>query len=246
MAYLGNWNPNNDNGRSPDIFQSIKIKLNKFIRAEHNIPKIEDAARRMHQIAKHTLQFIKLIYLFRFEENQRLGINQTITETIPLTHDLVINIAKTISVPNNLGRPPSDATRAMRTMLLQFYNAHYAGAQLHPAEVRPAATHLHTAIDYMGTKILTMIKNNIIKNFEKYIHIFVNCHQNKIAVFENIDNDATLSAEQKKVRKSQFNARITRIVRDVLSTETEMFNGVARIRYRSGEHRIMLNFLRAI
>jgi hypothetical protein len=245
MAYLGNWNPNNDNGRSPDNFQCIKLKLTKFIRHPHNIPKIEDAARRMHQIAKHTLQFLKLIYLFRYEENQRLHMNQRITETIPLTHDLVINIAKVICVPNILGRRPSIATQAMRTMLSQFYNAHYAGAQLHPTEVRPEATHLHTAIDYMGTKILTMIKNNIIKNFEKYIYIFVNCHQNKNAVFENIDNDATLSAEQKKVRKTEFNGRIARIVRDVLSTETEMFNGVARIRYRSGRSRIMLNFLRA-
>ena len=242
MAYLGDINPNNG---SPEIYSTYKCKLNYIVRHPHNVPIIEEAARRMHQIGIHTLQFLKLLYLKRFEDNVRNHVNQRIVESIPLNHPLVVNIAKTICVPTNIGQGNvSNATRDLRTMLRNFYNAHYSGIFQASGEIRPTYTNLPTPIDYMATKVLTMISNNIKQHFQKYVYMYVSCHRNKRTVFQDIDNDINLTKTEKNERKTDFHNRTNAIVKDVLCTQTELVNGVHILRYRSGEDRDVLDMLR--
>ena len=241
MAYLGDVNPNDG---SPEIYQTIKCKLNRIVRFPHHVPILNEAACRMHKIAIHTLQFLKLLYLNRYEENVRNNVNERITVSIPLNLPLVVNIAKTICVPTNIGQGNvSDATRALRDMLRAVYDTHYSQI-LDVGYVRPTYQYLSTAIDYMATKVLTMIENNIKQHFQKYVQIYVNCYRNKNIIFENIDNDVNLTRLQKATRKNQFYSQTNAIVKDIFSNETVLVNGVNVIRYRSTENRDVLDMLR--
>ena len=61
----------------------------------------------------------------------------------------------------------------LELMLRNFYDAHYSGVFQAAGEVRPTYTNLYTPIDYMATKVLTMIENNIKQNFQKYVYMYV-------------------------------------------------------------------------
>ena len=241
---LGNVNPNDFiiNG-SPDIFRTYKCKLRTIVRHPHNIDRIKTYAETMHNISIHTLKFLKLLYLHRFEQNLHNGINERITQSIPLDKPLIVNIAKTICVPAQTGAPPSDATIVLRNMLRDFYNQHYAPT-IQIGEERPSYTNLYTPIDYMAIQVVTMFENNIKKHFIKYVTMYVDCYRDKINVFSNIDSNNNLSSEQKEAQKRQFKNVSNRIVRDILSTNMIVMNGNLVVNYQSGEDRDTLDMLR--
>jgi len=165
MAQLGNLNPNdrifNNRWISPDVFGARQSKLATIIRHPHNIPKIERYVRNMHIISVHTLKFLKQLYLHQFNLNMANNNNERITESIPLNKELIINIAKIIGEPTNIGQGRTNqATKDLRLMLRDFYDTNYIHT-LHPGEPRPPCTHLHTPIDYFAIQVLTMYENNV-------------------------------------------------------------------------------------
>jgi len=170
---LGNLNPNdrivNNRWISPDVFGARKSKLATIIRHPHNIPVIERYVVNMHIISVHTLRFLKQLYLHRFNFNMDNGINTRITESIPLNKELIINIAKIIGEPTNIGQGnTSQATKDLRLMLRNFYDNEYRHT-LRPGEPRPPCTHLHTPIDYFAIQVLTMYENNVKQNFHNLL-----------------------------------------------------------------------------
>ena len=68
----------------------------------YNIPIIEQYAIMMHKIICHTIRFLKLLYLDRFEVNLIININEIITQSIPLKEELIVSIAKIICSPTNM------------------------------------------------------------------------------------------------------------------------------------------------
>ena len=247
---LGDVNPNDfivrDNNnvprwRSPDSYSSIKSKLNRIVRHPHNVPIIVGYANTMHKIKDHTCKFLKLLFLHRFESNLRENINVRITLSLPLNKALIVNIAKTICEPTNIGQGrTSDATIALRGMLLDFYDNQYAET-IQAAEVRPSYKNLYTPIDYMAEDVLTMYENNIKMNFKKYLVLYVNCYRNKNNVFEGIDNNLMLSSAQKQAQKSQFYRFTNAIVFDILRTNRDPDGLYA---YTSGFDRMELDMMK--
>ena len=215
----------------PDIYSTYKCKLNTVLRhPDRNVPIIENYAKMMHKIVSHTLRFLKLLYIHRFESNLTNNINETILQSIPLTEDLIKNTAKIICTPTNIGQGRvSDATRALRLMLNNFYAAHYAQT-IQNGEVRPDYKNLSGPIDYMAIEVLTMYQNNIKTNFVKYLVLYVNCHRDKNNVFQDIDNNDMLSSGEKKTQKRQFYVLTNAIVKDILCTNR--ING--QYNYQSG------------
>lgn len=250
MVNLGNLNPNNcidgnNRWRSPDIFGSIKCKLASIIRHPHNIPVIEEYAKTMHILSVHTLRFLKLLYQHQFEYNNNHNINERVTVSIPLNESLIVNIAKIIGEPTNIGQGrTSQQTRALRARLLDFYNQNYRQT-ISQAEIRPSCTHLHTAIDYMAKQIITMYDNNIKQHFKKYVSKYVDCFRNKVIEFNNINNNNNLNDDQKNGLKTLFKRQTNRIVTDILCTRMiNGNNGEIVYDYRSGEDPDMLNMMK--
>ena len=250
MANLGNLNPNNcidanSKWRSPVIFGSIKCKLTSIIRHPQNIVKLEHYARIMHQLSVHTLMFLKLLYQHRFDYNIEHNIDERITESIPLDASLVINIAKTIGVPTNIGQGrTSPQTKDLRARLLDFYNEHYRQT-ISPYEIRPPCTHLHTAIDYMAEQVITMYENNVKQHFHKYVTKYVDCFRNKKIEFDHINNNNNLNNEQKNGAKILFKNITKAIVTDIFCTRMiHDNNGQLIYDYRSGQDPDMLNMMK--
>ena len=68
----------------------------------YNIPIIEQYAIMMHKIICHTIRFLKLLYLDRFEVNLIININEIITQSIPLKEELIVCITKISCSPTNM------------------------------------------------------------------------------------------------------------------------------------------------
>jgi hypothetical protein len=165
-------------------FQSIKVPLKTIIRHENNIPKIEDYVQTMHQIAVHSLQFLKFYYLHKLQN----GI------VLDITSDLISNICRTVSTQDTRGRPAGDAAQAMRREMNDICNLYYWNHRV----AKPKSTHLNTAIQYFTEDVLTMYENKVIQRFyycvKKYIDHLLGT---SVSILE-IEEDRNLTQQQKK------------------------------------------------
>ena len=251
MAQLGNLNPNdrifNNRWMSPDVFGARQSKLATIIRHQDNIPVIEHYVINMHIISVHTLRFLKQLYLHRFNFNMDNNIDARITQSIPLNKELIINIAKIIGQPTNIGQGnTSQATKDLRLMLRNFYDNNYINT-LRPGEPRPPCTHLHTPIDYFAIQVLTMYENNVKQHFHKYVKKYVDCYRDKVDVFNNINNNNNMTNAQKLNAKTLFKNHTNAIARDILcTTRIPNNNGQLVFDYRSGFDTNILNMMKGV
>ena len=200
-------------------FQSIKLPLKTIIRHEYLLARFDGYVQTMHQIAVHSLQFLKLYYLHKFEN----GI------VLDITWKLVENICRTVSTQDPRGRPAGAAAQAMRTELNNFYNTCYWNEGV----AKPQSTHLNTAIQYFVGEVLTMYKNKVKQRFyccvEKYMAHLMGT---TVSILE-IEEDVNLTQQQKKLAKKDLYRRNRRTVDDVFVTAGHMVNGTMIYNYGS-------------
>jgi hypothetical protein len=123
--------------------------------------KLTDAALLVSRIMTHTLQFMKLYFIYCYDHGQPLP---------NLDRPFVTAVMKTLCEAPSIGRPPKPETQQAKAVLEEFYTEHYQPIMQDTLNYR----HLNTVLDYMSTEVITMYENNIKQRFCSYVERFVN------------------------------------------------------------------------
>jgi hypothetical protein len=142
------------------FYKTVKTSLKSVLKnPEINLRKIQDAVIRTNKIITHSLQFLKLFLLHRYESG-----------TFPQIDKTLIRCAlKTCSVGDREKKFPK--TKDMMEDLSKFYNTHYLP---HTWDEIPNRIHLKEILKYAEEDIITMYENNVKLHFVEYVERYVN------------------------------------------------------------------------
>ena len=190
------------------FFQTIKTSLKSVVRTPEVGEKLNVIATNMNNIMTHTLMFLKLYLLNRYDEEG---------EVPTINSSFVVAVMKTICKREARGgRKPKEDNAVLLERLRIFHEAHYKPLMAEQDE-EPTYRHLNTALEYMATKIVTMYENNIRYNFFTYAKNYVDASYSKKRRIQEIEQNNDISAERKKNLKNSFLLKLQNVLFDVLS-----------------------------
>eukprot|EP00835_Amoeboradix_gromovi_P003979 NODE_286_length_11757_cov_0.187768.p5 type:complete len:285 gc:universal NODE_286_length_11757_cov_0.187768:8030-8884(+) len=182
-------------------FQCVKTSLKSVVKSTVVTEKPTDAALLAGRIMTHTLQFMKLYFIYCYDNGQPLP---------NLDRSFVTAVMKTLCQEPTSGRPPRAETQQAEAVLAEFYEDHYEPIMQDTLNYR----HLNTVLDYMSTDVITMYENNIKQRFCSYLERFVNVSLQKKEMtntlcreLRKVKNDI-LSANDPKKSDAQYHAWI--------------------------------------
>jgi len=146
--------------RFKNSYKVIKTSLSSILKYPHTQKIINNAVSRMNKIFMHTLNFIKLYYLYNYEKNIAVNINKKLINTI----------MKILCVRNNRGRKSNNII-PQKTYLLNFYNNVYKRIMCNESLTY---TNLNTVMDYLTVTIETIYSNHISEHFSDMINKYIN------------------------------------------------------------------------
>jgi hypothetical protein len=161
----------------------LKSKL-KHVVGSFEARKIRDAVERCHQVVEVAYAFTKLELTDRYEKalkanNGQFGQNaaKQFANGLSLDSELFDDM---LSVASGSGREKKQGRGYSedRKKRMDAYNAKYqewAKDGVLPAE-KPISANLSFALDYEKTSMATAYKNNVFRNFERYVKAFVRHH----------------------------------------------------------------------
>ena len=152
-------------------YQSIKTSLKSVARNPHVISKINDVVIMAHKIVVHTLQFIKLYLIDRYDRQLPFPV---------INRQFVVAVMKTLCHDPLSGRPASKEVQTLKDELSCFYHAYYQHLQIDDLHY----THMNTILDYLAVDIVTMYENNIKLHFFEYVERYVNVSWKKKELVE--------------------------------------------------------------
>ena len=172
-------------------FKTIKTSLKSVSKNEFVIYKINDAVIRANKIVIHSLHFLKLFILDKFETGNTIPI---------LDKQFITSIMKTVCKSPSTGRKPSIKTQSIKDELTIFYDTYYEFIQ----GEEMSYLNMNTILDYLAIDIITMYENNIKQHFIDYIERYVNVIWRKKLMINLI----TKKYKNKNIRKTKINKLI--------------------------------------
>jgi hypothetical protein len=142
-------------------FKTVKTSLNDICRNEAVRDILTELVVRINNIKLHTYYFLKLFYLYQYE-NYR---------TFPdITTEFVRAVMSILTYNKANGRKPIKNKRKLLDQLEQFYQKHYK--QYLPDKFN--GSNISTLLDYLSIEIITSYKNHIQNNYVNIIQQFIN------------------------------------------------------------------------
>jgi len=150
-------------------FQTLKVPLKNItkdvkINDVSTIDKINSIVINCNKIVIHSLQLLKLYFIYLYDNN----------EPFPEINKEFIMILFKICSGRNLGDKYNH--------LINFYKEHYLPIQGETF----GSKNLDQTMTYMAIGIVTDINNNLSMRFPEYVNRYINVHFNKKEVFEDI------------------------------------------------------------
>ena len=191
-------------------YRAIKQTLKNIVKFSEHQDVILQTVMSAHRIVIHTLQFMKLYFIHHYDTHKKIPI---IDET------LVLNIMKVICEESveqppeqdkkkKQGRPPNDATIALKNELIAFHCEHYK-----PTMVREevlSCKNMNNVLLYLCTDIVTLYETNIKQHYVEYLERFINVVFNKKHAIANMSKD----------EKNAFTSSLRKLKTHVLDGET--------------------------
>ncbi|RLN97234.1 hypothetical protein BBJ28_00007147 [Nothophytophthora sp. Chile5] len=183
------------------FFQCIKTSLKSVVRDPIVIEKLTNAAALTNRIMTHTLQIIKLYFIYLYDHGAPLP---------TLDKPFVTSVMKVLCDASPSGRPKAEMLR-VKDELTRFYAEHYEPVMLDALNYR----HLYTALDYMAIDVITMYENNIKQHYCQYVERFVNVSLRKRERIEVI-KATEVSTGQKKAQTNLLCRELRKVKDDIL------------------------------
>ena len=184
------------------FFQCVKTSLKSVVKNTVVTEKLTDAALLAGRIMTRTLQFIKLYFIYCYDNGQPLP---------KLDRPFITAVMKTLCDTPPSGRPPKAETVQLKARLAEFHREHYQPIMQDTLNYR----HLNTVLDYMSNDIITMYENNIKQRFCAYVERFVNVSLQKKERIEAI-KQSDHTTEQKKEMTNILCRELRKVKNDVL------------------------------
>ena len=182
------------------IHKTIKLPLKHILTERRHLEKLHDAVIRTNKIAIHTMQFIKLYFIYLTDSNRELPI---------LDKDFISKVIGVVSQRNNAGRKVRKNIE-LNNLLNIFYEEHYKQLLI---EEKVSSTNLNTPLDYLAQQLEVCYKNNIIRNYKNYIARYINKFGSKIYYKNNnLNEDYKLNKEE----KSKMYSELKKIKEDIM------------------------------
>jgi len=195
-----------------DFYKTVKVPIKHILKhPEIHLPKINNAVRKCHQIVIHTLMFMKLYLLEYYETHQTLPV---------IDNKFIQTCMKVVCKETTTGRPPSDATVELKTILKAFYLEHYFPLTQND---QLDYTNLNTVLDYLKVTILTVYENNIKSHFVEYVERYVNVMWKKRLLTQKIKAKVHLTQKEKESKLRKLGSELRKIKNDILNVETTDF-----------------------
>ena len=212
--------PMGGEGANPD-YKSVKIPLKRIVKRGVDVQFLNSVVLNINKIVTHTLQFIKLYCLHKFDEHYVKGsLHPVLLDFSTIINlDWIVNVMKTIC--NMEGGSPTGGTQTVATIasrldIENFYIEYYK-----PCTVKEDMTSLQyenssQILKYYAKDILTNFQNNIISHFVEYVERYVNVIFMKDVRKKSIESTFADMAERKMEMTNLFND-LRNIKRDLLS-----------------------------
>jgi len=212
--------PMGGEGANPD-YKSVKIPLKRIVKRGVDVQFLNSVVLNINKIVTHTLQFIKLYCLHKFDGHYVQGsLNPVLLDFSTIINlDWIVNVMKTIC--NMEGGSPTGGTQTVATIdsrldIETFYIEYYK-----PCTVKEDIASLHydnssQILQYYAKDILTNFQNNIISHFVEYVERYVNVIFMKDVRKKSIESTFADMAERKMEMTNLFND-LRNIKRDLLS-----------------------------
>lgn len=146
--------------KAKNIYKCVKVPLKSVIRHQYEHKIILENVNKITKIYINTLQFIKLFYLYRYEnfgEYQNIDIN------------FVLSALKTVCLPNNIEQ--KDEIQKNYVIMREFYDKYYKNLTQYQDLNYDG---LATVFQYLAVEILTTYENNVRLRYYEYVRKFVN------------------------------------------------------------------------
>lgn len=190
---LGKTKPERKPPDKPE-YQSIKTSLKSVARNPLVISKLNDVVLMSHKIIVHTLQFIKLYLIDRYDRKLPFP---------TINKQFVVAVMKTLCQEPPTGRPASTQVQTVKDELSWFYLAYYKHLQIDDLNYR----HMNTVLDYLAIDVVTMYENNIKLHFFEYVERYVNVSWKKRELSDWIKQHKTYDKKDKLISKLSSNLR---------------------------------------
>ncbi len=190
---LGKTKPERKPPDKPE-YQSIKTSLKSVARNPLVISKLNDVVLMSHKIIVHTLQFIKLYLIDRYDRKLPFP---------TINKQFVVAVMKTLCQEPPTGRPASTQVQTVKDELSWFYLAYYKHLQIDDLNYR----HMNTVLDYLAIDVVTMYENNIKLHFFEYVERYVNVSWKKRELSDWIKQHKTYDKKDKLLSKLSSNLR---------------------------------------
>ena len=142
-------------------------------------------------------------------------------QTLPVIDNKFIQTCmKVVCKETTTGRPPSDATVELKTILKAFYQEHYFPLTQND---QLDYTNLNTVLDYLKVTILTVYENNIKAHFVEYVERYVNVMWKKRLLIQKIKAKVHLTQKEKETKLRKLGSELRKIKNDILNVETTNF-----------------------
>jgi hypothetical protein len=143
---------------SNTIYKSFKLPLKGILKQQNLLPKLEEIVRRMNDLVTQAYQFIRLYYIWCFDNNREIVIN----------NEFILYSIKVLGISNE--RKPSKNLILLND-LNWFYENHFKSIYNHQKIDLKNCSHF---ISNISVQIETMISNNVKERFEMHFKRFVN------------------------------------------------------------------------
>jgi hemerythrin len=203
------------NDRYKDYITSYttnKTSLKSIIKDSSSLNKINDAVIIVNKIVIHTYNFLKLYYLYEYDNNRIVDINKKLINTI----------MKIMCNRDKRGKKPNKDTAKLKTELKKFFTNHYK--PLMDTNEELSYTNLNTVLDYEATDIMTNVTNHISEHFEAFVSRYINVITCKYDNEKNIKKDSNLSYKDKKDKISKLRSGLKRLKNDIFKNENKCLN----------------------
>ena len=191
--------------KPPDkkYFKTVKTSLKSLVKHDFVIRKINETTITCNKIVTHSLQFLKLYILDKFERNEPLPI---------IDKQFVTSVMKTICVVPDVGRPCSISTQIIKDDLKIFYDLYYKYLQ----GEKLSYLNMNTILDYLAVDIITMYENNIKQHYIEYIEKYVNTIWRK-KLLVGLIRKKYKTKETRQIKINKLCNQLRRIKNDIIN-----------------------------
>lgn len=163
------------NKKNKQPIKVVKTSLKSIIKNKENINPINDVVFEVNKIVRHTYNFLKLYYISKFNNNEKVIINNKLINTI----------MKILCEKDPRGKPKKGDTKKLFDELQIFFDNNYKFLM---ADSKLSYTHMNTILDYEAISVVTCFSNHIIAHFTDFLMRYINVMTKKDETLKKFKN----------------------------------------------------------